>query len=65
MEGSTATYGVKLNTVPNGNVTVTLAVPTDGGVSVSGNDLVGNVLTFTTGNWSTVQTVAVTSGRRR
>ena len=60
-EGATATYDVELNTVPTGNVTVTLAVPTDGGVSVSGTTLSSNELTFTTGNWSTAQRVTVTA----
>ena len=53
-EGRTANLDVKLNALPTGNVTVTLTVPS--GVSAS-----DTTLTFTTGNWSTAQTVMVTA----
>ena len=61
-EGTTTSYQVKLDTVPNTTVTVTLTVPTDGGVSVGGSDLnLSNGLTFTVDDWSTNQTVQVTA----
>ena len=51
----TKTYTVRLNVLPAGSVTVTVA---------SGDTIVATVspasLTFTTGNWSTAQTVTVT-----
>ena len=51
-EGQTIDLDVKLNTQPTGNVTVTLTVPSELSASSS-------TLTFTTGNWDTVQTVTV------
>ena len=53
-EGSTATYTVKLNTAPPGNITVTPASADTAKATVSG------ALTFTTGNWNTAQPVTVT-----
>ena len=53
-EGSTATYTVSLAGAPTGTVTVTPASGNTGAATVSG------VLTFTTGNWNTPQTVTVT-----
>ena len=53
-EGQTIDLDVKLNTQPTGNVTLTLAVPPELSADSS-------TLTFTTGNWSTVQTVMVTA----
>ena len=53
-EGQTIDLDVKLNTQPTGNVAVTLTVPSELSASSS-------TLTFTTGNWSTVQTVEVTA----
>ncbi len=55
-EGDSGTYTVKLDTLPSGGVTVTVS-GASGEVSVSPTKL-----TFTTGNWSTVQTVMVTAG---
>ena len=55
-EGQTIDLDVKLNTQPTGNVTVTLTVPSELSASAS-------TLTFTTGNWSTVQTVTVDRDR--
>ncbi len=55
-------YTVVLDTVPSGNVVVTLSVGDGSGVTVSGTTLdANNRLTFTTGNWSTPQTVTVTA----
>ncbi|MDP3970129.1 MAG: carboxypeptidase regulatory-like domain-containing protein [bacterium] len=53
--GGTATFTVVLNTAPSASVTIPVATSdlTEGNVSTSS-------LTFTTGNWSTPQTVTVT-----
>jgi hypothetical protein len=54
-EGSTTdTYTVVLNTAPTSNVTITLTP--DSQVTVS-----ASILTFTTSNWSTAQTITVTA----
>ena len=53
-EGQTIDLDVKLNTQPTGNVAVTLTVPPELSADSS-------TLTFTTGNWSTAQTVEVTA----
>ena len=52
--GRTATYTVKLNTQPTGDVTITPSSSQESAATVSG------ALTFTTANWSTEQTVTVT-----
>ena len=52
--GRTATYTVKLNTQPTGDVTITPSSSAESAATVSG------ALTFTTANWSTAQTVTVT-----
>ena len=54
-EGSQATYTVRLNTQPTGNVTITVGGTNDA-VSVTGSPL-----TFTPGNWNEMQTVTVTA----
>ena len=59
-EGSSKSYAVKLTSEPAGDVTVTVSGHADSGVALSGMTLTNNVLTFTTGNWSTAQTVTVT-----
>ncbi len=64
-EGSTtdtATFTVNLNTEPSSDVTVTVTAPT--GLTLDGPDSATTFtssedLTFTTGNWSTAQTVTV------
>ena len=53
-EGSTATYTVKLNTVPTGNVTVEISSNDPGAATVS-----PAMLTFTPTDWSTAKTVTV------
>ena len=56
-EGGSATYTVVLNTLPPGNVTVTLSRRTgDRDLTVSPTKL-----TFTTDNWSTAQTATVSA----
>ena len=53
-EGSTASYAVELDTIPNGNVTVT---PTSGDAAV----MVSAALIFTSTNWDSAQMVTVTA----
>ena len=52
-------YTVNLNSRPTATVTVTIG-GTDPAVSLSGNTLTNNQLTFTTTNWNTAQLVTVT-----
>ena len=56
-EGDTSKYTVELATQPTGEVTVAM------GTDLAGTDVTVDEasLTFTTGNWSTAQTVAVTA----
>ena len=62
-EGGTGTYTVRLNTQPTGNVTVTVARSgsTDVSFDTSTASGVQTTLAFTTGNWSTAQTVTVSA----
>ena len=59
-EGSSKSYAVKLTSQPAGDVTVTVSGHSGTGAALSGMTLTNNVLTFTTANWSTAQTVTVT-----
>ena len=60
-EGSSMDYSVKLTSQPAGDVTVTVSGHSGTGAALSGTSLsADNELTFTTGNWSTAQTVTVT-----
>ena len=52
-------YTVKLNSKPADTVTVTIG-GSDPAVSLSGDTLTNNRLTFTTTNWNTAQTITVT-----
>ena len=52
-------YTVNLNSKPTDTVTVTIG-GSDPAVSLSGDTLTNNRLTFTTTNWNTAQTVTVT-----
>ena len=56
VEGGTGTYTVVLTSEPSANVTVTATSADAGAVTVS-----PMVLTFTTGNWDTAQTVTATA----
>ena len=63
-EGGSGTYTVRLNTQPTGNVTVTVARSVgseDVTFDTSTDSGVQTTLTFTTGNWSTAQTVTVSA----
>ena len=57
IEGGSATYTVALASQPTGTVTVTISGHAGTDVSLSGTT--NNVLTFTTANWGTAQTVTV------
>ena len=60
-EGSSKSYTVKLTSQPAGDVTVTVSGHSGTGATLSGMTLTNNVLTFTTANWATAQTVTVTA----
>ena len=60
-EGSSKSYTVELTSQPAGDVTVTVSGHSGTDVALSGLTLTGNVLTFTTANWATAQTVTVTA----
>ena len=60
-EGSSKSYTVELTSQPGGDVTVTVSGHSGTDVGLSGLTLTGNVLTFTTANWATAQTVTVTA----
>ena len=57
-EGGTGTYTVRLKDQPTGNVTVTVSSGDSGAVTASPASL-----TFTTGNYSTTQTVTLTGAQ--
>ena len=57
-EESTAAYTVVLDTLPTGSVTVSVAKQGGGDPSLTASP---TALTFTTGNWSTAQTVTVSA----
>ena len=65
LEGSSATYTVRLGAAPSGNVTVTVAsdnadVTFDTNPVTAGDQ---SALTFTTANWGTAQTVTVSAAQ--
>ena len=60
-EGGSDTYTVKLDTKPTGDVTVTIAGHADTDITLSGDTLTDDTLTFTSENWDTAQTVTVTA----
>ena len=57
-EGSTADYTVRLATAPTSSTTVELVLTGDSDITTSGSL---SSLTFTTGNWSTAQTVTLSA----
>ena len=61
-EGGSDTYTVVLDTQPSADVTVTISGHAGTDVSLSGQTLTSDELTFTPDNWSTAQTVTVTAG---
>ena len=61
-EGATATYTVKLDSQPTGDVTVAIAGHSGTDITLSGATLSNDALTFTAENWDMAQTVTVTAG---
>ena len=61
-EGGSDTYTVVLDTQPSSSVTVTIAGHASTDITLSGNTLTNNALTFTASNWDTAQTVTVSAG---
>ncbi len=59
-EGSSGELKVKLSAAPESSVTVTLSKTNDD-ITLSGADLSGSALTFTTSNYGTEQTVTVSA----
>ena len=62
-EGGSGAYTVVLDTQPSADVTVTISGHSGTDVSLLGQTLTGDELTFTPGNWSTAQTVTATAGQ--
>ena len=62
-EGGNATYTVKLDSQPTGNVTVAIAGHANTDITLSGATLTNDALTFTADNWNTAQTVRVTAAQ--
>ena len=63
-EGMSGSYTVALAQAPSSTVTVTLTLSADSGVTVDTDSMMAgdqHTLSFTTGNWSTAQTVTVTA----
>ena len=60
-EGTTGTYTVKLATLPSAKVTVEVAKKSGGDQDGDLSLTAGSRLTFTTGNWSTAQTVTLSA----
>ena len=62
LESQSNRYSVKLNTQPTADVTVAISGHAGTALTLSGTTLVSDSLTFTSENWNTPQTVAVTAG---
>ena len=60
-EGGSDTYTVALDTEPTADVTVAIAGHAGTDISLSGDTLTNNALTFTASNWGTAQTLTVTA----
>ena len=60
-EGASDTYTVVLDTEPTADVTVAIAGHADTDITLTGDTLTNNALTFTAENWDTAQTVTVTA----
>ena len=61
-EGGSSDYTVRLATEPTVDVTVTISGHAGTDLTLAGNRLNGDALTFTPDNWSTPQTVTVAAG---
>ena len=55
------TYSVALGSQPTGDVTVTISGHADSDVTLSGDTLTSNALTFTVANWNAAQEVTLTA----
>ena len=62
-EGASATYTVVLDTEPTADVTVAIAGHADTDITLSGDTLTDDTLTFTADDWNTAQTVTVTAAQ--
>ena len=60
-EGASDTYTVVLDTEPTANVTVAIAGHSGTDITLSGDTLTDDTLTFTSDNWDTAQTVTVSA----
>ena len=60
-EGGSGTYTVVLDSEPTANVTVAVAGHSGTDISLTGDTLANNALTFTASNWDTAQPVTVTA----
>ena len=63
VEGSTASYTVVLDTQPSADVTVTVTGHAETDLSLSGQSLTNDELTFTPANWNVAKTVTVSAGQ--
>ena len=61
-EGAAGSYTVVLDTKPTGDVTVAVAGHAGTDITLSGDTLTNDALTFTADNWDSAQTVTVTAG---
>ena len=61
VEGQSASYRVVLDSQPTGEVTITVAGHTDTDITLSGDTLTDDALTFTAANWNIAQAVTVTA----
>ena len=61
VEGGSGNYRVSLATQPSADVTVTVAGHAGTNITLSGDTLTNDVLTFTDSTWSTAQTVTATA----
>ena len=61
-EGGSGTYTVVLDSEPTADVTVAIAGHAGTDISLSGDTLTNNALTFTASTWDTAQTVTVAAG---
>ena len=62
-EGSSDSYTVVLDAQPGDDVTVTVSGHDGTDISLSGDTLANDVLTFTSENWNVAQTVTVSAGQ--
>ena len=63
VEGGSGSYRVALGTQPSADVTVTVAGHAGTNITLSGDTLTDDALTFTSDSWATAQTVRVTAAQ--